>query len=239
MRLALIGGTGCEDWDLTGETLTVETPYGGVALELAPLGDRELLLLSRHDRDHSVPPHRIDHRAHLHALRAAGAQAVLATASCGSLRREWGPGTLVVPDDYIGPFHAATFHDRFDVAPVHIIPGFDDRLRRLLIVAAEAGGHPARSGGVYLQTSGPRLETRAEVRMFKLWADLVGMTLGAEATLAKEAGLPYAALCRVDNLAHGLGTQLTAEASLTSAAETAKAAREVLLTAAERWEPPS
>lgn len=190
--LAIVGGTSLLDCPLPPLTSRrVSTPFGPASV-LA--GDGFLVLL-RHGN--GAPPHRVNHRANLAALALAGADRVLLIGSTGSLRAEHTPGSLLVPTDYATTAPVPTVHDR---AIVHVCPGFSDGLSHRL-AALVPGAH---LGGVYVQTPGPRLETQAEVRALACWADVVGMTCASEATLATELGLEVAALCTVENYAHGL-----------------------------------
>ena len=106
-----------------------------------------------------------------------------------------------MPDDFIGFWDIPTYYDD---KVVHATPSLDDGLRTVLVAAAKDAKATVRAEGVYVQTTGPRLETRAEVAHFKTFGDIVGMTMASEATLASELGIPYAALCTVDNFAHGI-----------------------------------
>ena len=185
-----------------GERLTVETGRGPVALVETP----DAVLLARHgDTDLGeghVPAHRVDHHRNIAALCAAGCDRVLALGSVGSLRG-WPVGSMVAPFDIYAPQVNPSFHD--DVLG-HTVPGFDAAWRDLLLATWEsAASSNVLDGGVYAQTTGPRFETAAEVRALAVHADIVGMTLAAELILAGEAGLAYAAVCVVDNLANGLG----------------------------------
>ena len=190
--LAIIGGTSLLDCPLPPLTpRRVATPFGSASV-LA--GDRALLLL-RHQEDR--PPHRINHRAHLAALALAGADRVVLIGSTGSLRPEHAPGSLLIPDDYATTAPVPTIHDR---AIVHVCPGFSEAMSEGLRSIVPEAHH----GGVYVQTPGPRLESRAEVRAIAAYGDVVGMTCASEATLANELGLEVAALCTVENYAHGL-----------------------------------
>lgn len=155
----------------------------------------------RHGPDHRIPPHRVNHRANLWALKEVGVSGVVGTSSVGSLKKEIPPGTLVVPDDYLAPWAVPTYHDE---EVVHITPSLDAELRRRLVEAARGEGATVRDGGVYVQTRGPRLETKAEIRFLREFGDIVGMTMAEEATLARELDLPYASLCAVDNYGHGI-----------------------------------
>ena len=187
---------------------------------------REIAHISRHDRDPGeyVLPHLINHQANLTALKALGIRDVVAVNSTGSLKRGLPPGSIVVPDDFILLADTPTV---FSNRPVHITPDLSEEVRRRLIEAAGACGIPVVERGVYWQTGGPRLETRAEIRMMAAHADIVGMTMAAEAIIAGELGLSYAALCSVDNYCNGVvETPLTMETIL----EGAKKNRETMLT---------
>jgi 5'-methylthioadenosine phosphorylase len=165
--------------------------YAGVSVAFLP----------RHGKDHRIPPHKLNHRANLWALKEIGVSRVIGTSSTGSLKKMIHPGTFVVPDDFVAFWEIPTF---FDDRVVHSTPSLDPALRAILVAAAKAAGASTKDGGVYVQTTGPRLETRAEIAFFKKVGDVVGMTMASEATLACELGLPYASLCTVDNFAHGI-----------------------------------
>lgn len=189
--LAIVGGTSLLDCPLPPlERCRVPTPYGPASV----LAGDDCLILLRHGDDR--PPHRVNHRANLAALALLGADRTVLVGSTGSLRPEIAPGTLLVPDDYASTAPVPTIHDR---AIVHVGPGFSADLSARL--ASLVG---ARHGGVYVQTPGPRLETRSEVRALAAYADVVGMTCASEAALANELGIEVAALCTVENYANGL-----------------------------------
>jgi 5'-methylthioadenosine phosphorylase len=148
-----------------------------------------------------VLPHEIDHAANLRHLVDQGCDRVLAISSVGSLRAELPVGSLVCPDDFIAlGVGLSSLAD----ARAHMTPGFTPAWRREVVAAWPESELPLRDGGVYWQTTGPRFETPAEIRLIAAHADLVGMTIGAECTIAGELGLAYAAVCVVDNLANGL-----------------------------------
>lgn len=184
--------------ELTQETFS--TAYGEATLFLS----RNIAFVPRHGTDpkEHILPHRINHQANLLALREAGADEVIAVHSTGSLKRHLVPGMLVVPDDFINLSGGPTV---FEKKAVHITPVIDGGIRKKLLRAASACGIEAVDGGVYWQTKGPRLETRAEIAMMSRFADLVGMTMASEAVIARELDLPYGSLCSVDNYAHGIG----------------------------------
>lgn len=160
-----------------------------------------MTFLARHGPHHKIPPHRVNHRANIWALKESGVEEVVSTSSVGSLRLDIKPGELVIPDDYLCPWSIPSYYD--DQA-IHVTPELDADLRRALLRATQEAGVRAHDGGVYVQTTGPRLETKAEIRMMQQFGDVVGMTVAAEATLSRELDLPYASLCTVDNYCHGL-----------------------------------
>jgi 5'-methylthioadenosine phosphorylase len=170
------------------------------------VAERHAAVLQRHgSADAYVLPHRIDHAANLRSLAAAGCDRVLSICSVGSLDADLGVGSFVCPHDFIALQTTVT---TFDDPRGHATAGFDPTWRVEVLAAWEAsdtGG--LRDGGVYWQTNGPRFETPAEIGLIAAHADLVGMTLASECIVAGELGLPYAAVCVVDNLANGIAAQ--------------------------------
>jgi 5'-methylthioadenosine phosphorylase len=170
--------------------------------------DGAVAVIDRHG-DPYVLPHLIDHEANMLGLLEAGCDRVLGVSSVGGLRPELGPGTYVCPDDFIA-LDLAPVTTRNDVV-AHRVPGFDPEWRAR-VVSALRGVVEVRDGGVYWQVSGPRLETAAEIRYVAQYADVIGMTVASECIVAGELGLPYAAVCLVDNFANGVGgTELELE----------------------------
>lgn len=213
----------------------MDTPYGklGGTPLLGRHGETPVVFLERHGTEHRIPPHRLNHRANLWALKELGATAILGTASTGSLKKAIRPGSFVVPDDFVAFWTIPTFHDD---AVVHATPGLDPKLRDILVTAGKAARASVRTRGVYVQTSGPRLETPAEVRHFATLGDVVGMTMASEATLANELGLPYAAVCSVDNYCNGIVERpLTFDQIRATQATNADALRTILERALERF----
>jgi 5'-methylthioadenosine phosphorylase len=186
-------------------------PGGG---EIAAAVERHgAVLLQRHGPAEAyVLPHRIDHAANLRSLAEAGCDRVLAICSVGSLDAGLGVGSFVCPHDFIALQVTIT---TFDGPHGHATPGFNPTWRGNVLAAWEASGAGAlRDGGVYWQTNGPRFETPAEIGLIAAHADLVGMTLASECIVAGELGLPYAAVCVVDNLANGIAAQPLSPAEL-------------------------
>jgi 5'-deoxy-5'-methylthioadenosine phosphorylase len=211
--LAVIGGSGLYQLEELRQPvrLSIETPWGAPSdtLTRGAWGAREVLFIARHARDHRVPPHRINYRANIWALREAGASQIIAVAAVGGIAPECSPGMLVLPDQLIDytSGREATFFDGTENSVVHVdfTEPYDARLRAALASGARRLGLPLIEGGVYGCTNGPRLETAAEIgRMGRDGCTLVGMTGMPEAALARELGLPYACLAVVANAAAGL-----------------------------------
>lgn len=202
-RLGLIVGHSLADGALEdgAEPVAVDTAFGPVETLQTP----HAVLVPRHGRTAFTPAHLLDPRRTIAALCEAGCNRVLAFASSGSLRRDLPVGSLVCPDDVLALFSPASYVSYFDDRRGHRVPAFDAGWRAAVLdVWRSTTSTPVVDGGVYAQTTGPRFETPAEVRLLARYADVVGMTLAGEAVLAGEVGLAYAALCTVDNLANGL-----------------------------------
>jgi 5'-methylthioadenosine phosphorylase len=205
-RLAVITGSGVSADDVVpdGDERTIGSGDAGVLVRDAGV----VVALGRHGPGHTRPAHRVDHAASLAAVAALGCDRVLAVASTGSLRADWPVGTVVMPDDFFAPWATPS---RYDDARGHSVPGFDPEWRaHVRDVWRDICSTPVIDGGVYVQTTGPRFETPAEVRFLATVGDVVGMTVASECILAKEFDLSYAVVCMVDNIANGL-----ADATLT------------------------
>jgi 5'-methylthioadenosine phosphorylase len=150
---------------------------------------------------HYILPHEINHQANMKAFKDLGVMEVVGIYSTGSLKKELKPRMIVAPDDYIAVSGTPTVaHGK----ALHITPRLSDEKRVRLINAARECTIDIVDGGVYWQTTGPRFETKAEIRMMSQFADLVGMTMASEAVTSQELGLSFVALCSVDNYGHGL-----------------------------------
>jgi 5'-methylthioadenosine phosphorylase len=181
------------------EKTIVSTEFGSAQVFLSEM----VAFIPRHGMDakNGIPPHMINHQANLKALQETGVKEVIGMNSTGSLKIELEPGTIIIPDDYISISGTPTI---FDNSAVHILPSLDEGIRKRLIHSAKELEITVRENGVYWQAPGPRLETKAEIRMMSTFADIIGMTMASEATIATELGLSYAAICSVDNYAHGI-----------------------------------
>jgi 5'-methylthioadenosine phosphorylase len=223
--LAIIGGTGLTRLSTLAVThrQVIRTPYGepSAALIFGELAGHHALFLARHGHGHTIPPHRVNYRANLWALKEHGASAVFAVASVGAIRG-CDPGDLVLPHQLIDYTwgRPSTYFDGGDQQVVHVdfTHPYSQRLREICLAGAAAGNVELKDGGVYGAVSGPRLETAAEIdRIDRDGATLVGMTGMPEAVLARELGVDYAAVCVVVNHAAGRGDS-AAEVSMATIA---------------------
>lgn len=215
--IGVIGGSGLYRFLRDAREVDVETPFGRpseVPL-LALVQERPVVFIPRHGRDHRFPPHRVNYRANLWALRALGVGQVLGPCAVGSMLPELGPGSLVVPDQVIDRTwgRAHTVYDE-EQAVVHV--SFADpycpRGRPAVLLAAQQQGWVARDGATLMVVNGPRFSSRAESRWHAAaGAHLVGMTGMPEAAIARELALCYTAIAVVTDLDAGVdsGTGVT------------------------------
>jgi len=212
--LGIIGGTGLTqlaNLEITHRQVA-RTPYGepSGALTFGRICGQDVVFLARHGYGHTIPPHGVNYRANLWALKDHGVDRVVSVATVGGIHPDLIPGTLVIPDQIIDYTHgrAATYFVESDKPVTHLDFTFPycDAMRAALLQAALKAGISLRDGGVYGAAQGPRLETAAEInRMERDGADMVGMTGMPEAYLARELELCYAAVGAVVNYAAGRG----------------------------------
>jgi 5'-methylthioinosine phosphorylase len=214
IELAVIGGTGVY---ALGELADVEshqpvTPYGAPSgpVRVGTYAGKRVAFLARHGEGHSLPPHKINYRANLAALKAIGANRVLALNTVGGIGERFGPRVLACPDNLIDYTwgRVSTICEEPGTEVLHVDFGdpYTSSLRAEIVSAANRADVVVVDGGCYGATQGPRLETKAEIaRMRRDGCDLVGMTGMPEAGLARELGLDYACLAIVANWAAGAG----------------------------------
>lgn len=191
--LGIIGGTSLLYANLPEtEKKVIPTPFGP-----AEVHQGEIMLLLRHQ--FNTPPHKINFPACLSALKLSGVSRIIAIGSVGSLNKSIGPGSIVLPEDYLSMSRIPTiFESTIGHASPSIDMGLHVEISRIVPEAVKRG--------TYVQTDGPRLETRAEIRALVGLGDVVGMTVASEATIANELSIPFAAICMVDNYCQGLGS---------------------------------
>jgi len=201
--IGVIGGSGVAGvLDERDRTLhRVATPWGAPSgpVEEGHVGGVRVLFLARHGPGHTIPPHRVNYRANIDALRALGAEAIVTVSSVGSLREELVPGTFVLPSQFVDltKQRPTTFFDGGKVYHVSLADPFCPDLLRSAADAGRAVGTPFAEGKTYVCVEGPRFSTRAESSFFRGFADVIGMTLVPEVTLARERAVCYACLAMV------------------------------------------
>jgi len=214
MMLAIIGGSGLSQLSSMADMRpkVVRTPYGepSGALTFGSIRGKDVVFLARHGYGHTIAPHEVNYRANLWALKEEKVAGVVSVASVGGIRKDLGPGTLLLPDQIIDYTwgRRSTFFEGASSQVTHIdfTEPYAEALRRRLLEAARACGEKVFERGTYAASQGPRLETAAEInRMERDGADVVGMTGMPEAALARELGLDYAALAVSANFAAGRG----------------------------------
>lgn len=212
--LAIIGGSGLTRLSTLAiaHREVVRTPYGepSSALLFGQIADRDVVFLARHGHGHTIPPHRVNYRANIWALKARDVDAILAVASVGAISRAHSPGDLVLPHQIIdySSGRESTFFDGGDRTVVHadFTHPYSPALRARCLAAAAAAGVALHDGGVYAAVSGPRLETAAEIdRLERDGATVVGMTGMPEAVLARELNVGYVTIAVAVNHAAGRG----------------------------------
>ncbi len=207
-NIAIIGGTGFKDLGIAEvhKTESVDTPFGASKVEFGAIGDVEVLFIARHGDKQDIPPHRVNYRANIMALKLLGVERIISLNSVGAINDNFKPGDVVVPDDFVD-FSKSRSYTFFDDSTVHIDVSYPycPEIRRVLIDAAERVSGRVFDGGVYVCTEGPRFETRAEIRMLRqLGGDVVGMVGLPEVVLAREKEMCYASICTVTNYAAGI-----------------------------------
>jgi 5'-methylthioadenosine phosphorylase len=212
--LAIIGGRGLTE--LANLKIThrqvLRTPYGepSGAFMFGTLNQHEVIFVARHGYGHTIPPHLVNYRANLWALREQGVTEVISAATVGGIRADLTPGTIVLPDQIIDYTHGrdATYFDTGDTryTNANFALPYNPELRSRILKGARIAGQDCVDGGVYAATQGPRLDSIAEVNRYERdGADMIGMTGMPETALAMELELKYATIAVVANYAAGRG----------------------------------
>ena len=201
--IGVIGGSGISGIFDAGDRLThrVATPWGAPSgpIEEGEVGGVRVLFLSRHGPGHTIPPRRVNYRANIDALHTLGAEAIVTASSVGSLKEELAPGTFVLPSQFVDftKQRPTTFFDGGKVYHVSLADPFCSDVLATARTVGQELGTPFSEGKTYVCVEGPRFSTRAESAYFRGFADLIGMTLVPEVTLARERAICYACLAMV------------------------------------------
>lgn len=200
--IGIIGGTGVYDPELLEDAkqIKVFTPYGPPS-DLITTGfikNKEIAFIPRHGYNHTIPPHRINNKANIWAFKELGADRILAICATGSLKEDYKPCEIVIPDQFIDfGKNVETFYDGGKVCHVSMADPFCPELREILINIIKKLKIPLHDKGTYLRISGPQFSTRAASRMYKMFADLIGMTGVAEAILSRELGICFSIISTI------------------------------------------
>lgn len=210
-KLAVIGGTGVYNAAMLDSVarIDLETPYGSVSCQSGVLSGRQVVFIPRHGSKHSIPPHLINYRANIWALKKLGVQKIIATTAVGSLNPRMKPGDFVFADQFLDftKTRVSTFFEGGDRGVVHVdmTHPYCTELRRKIAGFAKEINLSAHEAGCYVCTEGPRFETPAEIKAYSsLGGDVVGMTGVPEVVLAREAEICYITVSMVTNFAAGI-----------------------------------
>lgn len=203
--LAVIGGSGL--YEISGltetQTLEVDTPFGKPSspIVIGTLVGKRVAFLARHGLGHTISPSEINNRANIYALKSLGVTRVVSVSACGSLREDYAPGEVIIPDqlfDFTRGTRARSFFEGGLVAHIGSANPFCPDLSASLGKAVDQAGGTVYEGGTLITIEGPRFSTRAESHLFRAWGmDIIGMTACPEAFLAREAELCYATMAHV------------------------------------------
>jgi 5'-methylthioadenosine phosphorylase len=214
IRVAVVGGSGLESLFQGTKQVRIGTPYGPAPLiSVGVVGKQEVAFLPRHGPKHDLPPHRVNYRANISALKQLGVERIIATNAVGSINSDYEPGDLSIPTDIIDmtKSRSTTFFDGSPVTHIDVSTPYCLELRKIMLEASKRGNVKVWDGAVLVATEGPRYETPAEIRMLEtLGGDLVGMTGAPETFLARELEMCYSTICFVSNRAAGKQAKLSA-----------------------------
>ena len=236
-EIGIIGGSGLYDVEAfkKNEEVKIYTPYGPPSdnIVIGEYSGRRIAFLPRHGKGHKIPPHRINYRANIWALKSLGVDKIIAVSAVGSLREDYKPGDFVIPDQFIDftKRREYTFFEGSVVGHFSMADPFCEPLREIIIETAKELNIRVHDRGTYVCIEGPRFSTRAESRLFKevFKADIIGMTLVPEVILAREAGICYATIAMVTDYDVWAEKPVTASEVAKVMAENVEKAKKLLL----------
>jgi len=205
IELAVIGGSGL--YNMSGlseiETLDLDTPFGkpSDSVTVGTLHGRRVAFLPRHGRGHVLSPTEVPYRANIFALKTLGVKYIISVSACGSLREDYAPGDIVIPDQIVDRtrgIRPSSFFGEGIVAHLTAAHPFCSHLSAALAEAVVAAGGRMHDTGTFITIEGPRFSTKGESELYRQWGmSLVGMTTSPEAFLAAEAEIAYACMAHV------------------------------------------
>jgi len=206
VEIAVIGGTGLYDMPEISDkaTIRVDTPFGppSAAIVLGTLRGKRAAFLPRHGIGHIYSPSQVPYRANIYALKTLGVKFIISVSACGSLREDYAPGHIVIPDQLFdftkSERGGRTFFEKDLVAHISVADPFCNDLRQVLMQAARKAGAALHAEGTFITIEGPRFSTRGESKLYRAWGcSIIGMTTSPEAFLAREAEIAYAVIAHI------------------------------------------
>ncbi len=204
--IGVIAGSGLYSLGSEMKSINVETDYGNVEVFETSVSGKKIIFVPRHGQDHSAPPHKVNYKANVSALKKIGVSIIISVYSAGILA-DYEPGDIILAEDFIGLWTPATFFDDFSSGMRHVdfSNPFSEKIQGTLLEIAIVSKIKLKKGGVIVTTPGPRFETKAEVRFLKTTgANLVSMTSGYEMTLLGESGIEFASVVVATNYGAGI-----------------------------------
>jgi 5'-methylthioadenosine phosphorylase len=210
MKVGIICGHDINEFVNNSEKIFVDTIYGKILINYIKSENNEIFFINRHGKNKNIPPHKINYKGNIQALKSCKIDNIISILTVGSMKKSIKTGDFVIPDDFID-FTKSRCSSYYDIDRVHIDMSnpFCPSLREILINSCkEFKNIKTHNNGIYLTTEGPRLETVSEINLFSNFSDIVGMTLVPEIVLAREKNICYASICIVCNMATGLQKEL-------------------------------
>ena len=204
ITLAIIGGSGL--YNMPGledtEERSISTPFGepSAPVVTGTLEGQRVAFLARHGIGHRLNPTEVNYRANIYALKVLGVEKIVSVSACGSLREDYAPGDIVVPDQLFDMTkdRKRTFFENGLVAHISVADPFCAELSKQILASVQETGATVHKGGSFITIEGPRFSTRAESNIFRSWGmSIIGMTASPEAFLAREAEICYGVMAHV------------------------------------------
>ena len=233
LSIAVIGGSGIYDFAQLIEERSVDTEFGSVPVKVVDVNNTRVAFVCRHGSGHKIPPHLINYRANIRALKSLGVDHIFATNAVGGIGEGCGPGCFIVPDQLIdyswGREHTFVSSITESLSHVDFTEPFDGALRKIISDVLVRRAESFLEAGVYGCVQGPRLETAAEVQKYKRdGCTVLGMTGMPEAALARELGMAYASICFSVNWAAGLAGPVSIDEVFTQIDQSAQRLKDIL-----------
>ncbi len=232
VNIGIIGGSGIHEIFEEKERKVVHTPYGSPSddIVIGEISGIEIAFLQRHGKGHKIPPHRINYRANIYALHSIGVEKIIGVSAVGSLKENIKPGDLAIVSQFIDftKKREYTFYDGPKVVHISMADPFSEDINNILYNRAMNLGYRIHRDVTYICIEGPRFSTRAESRMFRNFADIIGMTLVPEINLARELGICYSTLATVTDYDVWAEKPVTAEEVIRVMAENEFKVKEIL-----------